>query len=170
MDGYGMVILAAGGSSRLGQPKQLLHYQDKSLIQHIAQIAVDVVRSPVVAVLGAHAHLIGDQLERIPVHTVYNPDWTSGIASSIRKGLLTALEFSPEMEAVIFTVCDQPHISADLILEMINARGGKNKSIVACTYDRTVGTPVLFSKQHFNELLQLHDHEGAKKIIHQDPG
>ena len=161
----GIVILAAGASTRLGKPKQLLQYKGNSLIQHIAQIAVSVVHGPVVVVTGAHAGLITLQLSGLPVQPVYNPYWNSGIGSSIRKGLQAALDLSPELEEVIFAVCDQPHISPGLFRDMINARVKSKKQIVACAYGNTLGTPVLFSKHYFVELLQLKNDEGARKLI-----
>jgi molybdenum cofactor cytidylyltransferase len=165
----GIVILAAGASSRLGQPKQLLQYQGRSLIQRIAQIAVQVVEERVVVVLGAYAGLIYPQIDPLPVIIRYNSNWEEGIASSIRKGLLAALEFSPQPEAVLFAVCDQPHISQALIQNMITSWERSGKSIIACAYGGTLGSPVLFSKLHYDELLQLKYDEGAKKLIQLHP-
>lgn len=169
MNSYGIVILAAGASTRLGQSKQLLQYKGESLIQRIARISLDVVPSPVVVVLGARAETIRTQIDHFPVRCVYNRDWTTGIASSIKKGLETVLEISPQLNDVLFAVCDQPYISQDLFREMINERRKSNKPIIACTYEDTLGTPVIFSKQFFHELLQLKDLEGAKKIMQHHP-
>jgi len=165
----GIVILAAGSSSRLGQPKQLLEFQGTSLIQRITQIAVSAVEKPVVVILGANCSLIHSQLTHLPVHIVYNPDWSQGMTSSIRKGLMALLYFSPDTEAVIFAVCDQPYISTDLFLEMIFVGSKTPKPIVACSYNNILGTPVLFKKEFFNVLLALKDNEGARKIIQSYP-
>ena len=169
MNTYGIVILAAGASTRLGQPKQLLQYQGESLIQRIARIAVDAVHSPVVVVLGAHAGKISPQLSSIPVQTVYNEDWTTGIASSIKKGLQAVLDISPKIGNVLFAVCDQPHISTDLFLDMITEKKTTNSPIIACSYDNSLGTPVLFSRKLFHELMQLKDAEGAKSVMQLHP-
>ncbi|HJZ41068.1 MAG TPA: nucleotidyltransferase family protein [Bacteroidales bacterium] len=165
MNLQGIVILAAGASTRLGKPKQLLQYEGNNLIQRITQIAVDVVNEPVVVVLGAHSDLIRPHISRLPVSIVYNPDWTSGIGSSIRKGLREVLDLSPDLDSVLFAVCDQPHVSRELFADMISTRINTKKPIVACSYGNTLGTPVLFSKQYFGELMRLKNFEGARKII-----
>lgn len=165
----GIVILAAGSSSRLGQPKQLLEFQGTTLIQRITQIAVNAVKKPVVVMLGANCSLIHAQLTHLPVHIVYNPDWSQGMTSSIRKGLMALLYFSPDTEAVIFAVCDQPYISPDLFVEMLDAGNKTLKPIVACLYNNILGTPVLFKKEYFDVVLSLKDNEGARKILQAHP-
>jgi molybdenum cofactor cytidylyltransferase len=165
----GIVILAAGSSTRLGQPKQLLEFQGTTLIQHITQIAVNAVKKPVVVILGANSSLIHSQLTHLPVHIVYNPHWSQGMTSSIRKGLSALLCFSPDTEGVIFTVCDQPYITPDLFLEMISVASKSHKPIVACLYNSVLGTPVLFKKEYFDVLLALKDNEGARKILQSHP-
>jgi molybdenum cofactor cytidylyltransferase len=165
----GIVILAAGSSTRLGQPKQLLEFQGTSLVQRIAQIAVSAVKKPVVVMLGANYSLIHAHLTDLPVHIVYNPDWPQGMTSSIRKGLMALLSISPETEGVIFAVCDQPYITPGLFQEMISVGSKSQKSIVACLYNNVPGTPVLFKKDFFDRLLALKDSEGARKIIQSHP-
>jgi molybdenum cofactor cytidylyltransferase len=165
----GIVILAAGSSTRLGQPKQLLEFQGTSLVQRIAQIAVNAVKKPVVVMLGANYSLIHAHLTDLPVHIVYNPDWPQGMTSSIRKGLMALLSISPETEGVIFAVCDQPYITPGLFQEMISVGSKSQKSIVACLYNNVPGTPVLFKKDFFDRLLALKDSEGARKIIQSHP-
>jgi molybdenum cofactor cytidylyltransferase len=165
----GIVILAAGSSTRLGQPKQLLEFQGTTLIQRMAQIAVNAVKKPVVIMLGANYSLIHARLTHLPVHIVYNPDWSQGMTSSLRNGLLALLNFSPDTEGVIFAVCDQPYITPDLFLEMISVGGQSQKPIVACLYNNILGTPVLFKKEYFDVLLALKDNEGARKIIQSHP-
>ena len=165
----GIVILAAGASTRLGQPKQLLEFQGTTLIQRITQIAVTAVQKPVVVILGANSSLIRSLLTHMPVHIVHNPDWPEGMTSSIRNGLSALLYFSPDTEGVIFAVCDQPYITPELFLEMISVGSKSNKPIVACNYNNVLGTPVLFKKEYFDVLLALKDNEGARKIIQSHP-
>jgi molybdenum cofactor cytidylyltransferase len=165
----GIVILAAGSSTRLGQPKQLLEFQGTTLIQRITKIAVNAINKPVVVILGANCNLVHGQLTHLPVHLVYNPDWLQGMTSSVRKGLMALLYFSPGTEGVIFAVCDQPYITADLFLEMISVGNKSQKSIVACVYNNIAGTPVLFKKEYFDALLALKDNEVPRSIIHSHP-
>jgi molybdenum cofactor cytidylyltransferase len=165
----GIVILAAGSSSRLGQPKQLLEFQGTTLIRHITQVAVHAVGNPVVVMLGANCSMIHSHLIHLPVHIVYNPDWAQGMTSSLRKGLMALKYFSPDTECAIFAVCDQPYITPDLFLEMISAGNKTQKPIVACHYNNIPGTPVLFKKEYFDVLLALKDTEGARKLLQTHP-
>ena len=91
------------------------------------------------------------------------------MTSSIRKGLMALLCFSPDTEGVIFAVCDQPYITPDLFQEMISVGSQSQKPIVACLYNNVLGTPVLFKKEYFDVLLALKDNEGARKILQTHP-
>ncbi|MBD0255631.1 MAG: NTP transferase domain-containing protein, partial [Cytophagales bacterium] len=84
----GLVILAAGSSSRMGQPKQLLPYDGESLVRRSARLGLLSGCFPVTVVLGANSLLIGTELEDLPVFVTENPDWEAGMASSIRAGLV----------------------------------------------------------------------------------
>jgi molybdenum cofactor cytidylyltransferase len=165
----GIVILAAGSSTRLGQPKQLLEFHGTTLIQRIIQNAVNAVKKPVVVMLGAHFNLIQPHIAYLPVQIVHNPDWPQGMTSSLRKGLMAIQALSPDTEGVIFTVCDQPYISTDLFLQMISVGNQTQKPIVACFYNNLLGTPVLFKKEYFDVLLALKYNEGARKILQSNP-
>ena len=98
-----------------------------------------------------------------------NQGWEEGIASSIRTGLSEMLRVYPRLDAVILTVCDQPFVSASLFKEMLARKKETGKGIIACAYDDTLGTPVLFGKEYFESLQQLQGQEGAKKLILQNP-
>jgi molybdenum cofactor cytidylyltransferase len=165
----GIIILAAGESSRMGEPKQLLTYEGTSLIRRIADAAVRAVDHPVVTVLGANCELIHPHLIDTPVHVVVNFEWRKGLSSSIGTGLKALLHFSPETEAVIFTLCDQPYVTHEVFSEMISLAQNTSRTIVACAYNNTLGNPVLFKKEHFAELLGLNGQAGAKKVIEQHP-
>lgn len=166
----GIVILAAGSSSRLGQSKQLLPYHDKSLLQHAIDAAIHSDQESVVVVLGANAELISKTINKMGVHIAENKEWEEGMASSLRKGLDALLKISPATDGVIFMVCDQPHVTTVLIDDLIKAQKKTGKPIVACNYGEITGPPALFHKSLFEELMQLKGDTGARKIIqqHQD--
>jgi molybdenum cofactor cytidylyltransferase len=167
MENVGIIILAAGSSSRFGDIKQLSFYENKTFIHHATVVAKEVVKK-VIVVLGAHAEKIKKEIEDINVRLVLNKDWEEGMASSIRAGLSTFLEIDPAAEAVIFMVCDQPFVSSSLLNELISKHEQTNKQIIASAYQGTVGTPVLFGKAFFPVLLNLKGQSGAKKIIEQN--
>lgn len=160
-----MIILAAGNSSRLGRPKQLLPFRGKTLIEHVLTEALAADLGPVVVVTGAyHAELEG-VLKGSAVAIVQNPHWETGMASGIVAGLKAALVLAPELKGVVVSVCDQPYITADLFRSMMALLDETEKGIVACTYKGTLGTPVLFSQRYFTELSVLTGEGGAKQLL-----
>jgi molybdenum cofactor cytidylyltransferase len=161
-----IVILAAGASTRLGRPKQLLPWQGKTLLQHAVETALTITTQPVV-VTGCNADQLVAGVNQSQVHVVFNPEWEQGIASSIRCGLQALLNRTPPPDQVIFMVCDQPFVSPGLLLDLINERQKSHKSIIASSYAGTLGIPALFDKTHFSQLLDLQGDTGAKKVIQQ---
>ena len=161
-----IVILAAGASTRLGRPKQLLPWQGKTLLQHAVETALTIATQPVV-VTGCNADQLVAGVDQTQVHIVFNPGWQQGIASSIRCGLQALLNRTPQPDQVIFMVCDQPFVSPGLLLDLINERQKSQKSIIASSYGNTLGIPALFDKTHFSQLLDLQGDTGAKKVIQQ---
>lgn len=161
----GLVILAAGASSRLGEPKQQLYFQGKTLLQRAIQAAQESGCAPVAVVLGANYEKLFPELENHPVVAVQNPEWQEGMAASIRSGLHALLQIKPELSDCIFMVCDQPYADAEVLKKLIQARQDGRNGIVASAYNNTLGTPVLFNKVYFPELLALQGQEGAKKLI-----
>ncbi|MCS3795615.1 NTP transferase domain-containing protein [Niastella sp. OAS944] len=163
-----IIILAAGASTRLGRPKQLLPWQGKTLLQHAVETALTITTQPVV-VTGCNADQLAAGIDHTQVHVVFNPEWEQGIASSIRCGLQALLNRTPSPDQVIFMVCDQPYVSPGLLLDLINERQKSHKSIIASSYAGTLGIPALFSATHFAQLLDLQGDTGARKIIQGAP-
>ncbi|MBO9204891.1 MULTISPECIES: nucleotidyltransferase family protein [Niastella] len=161
-----IIILAAGASTRLGRPKQLLPWQGVTLLQHAVQTALTVAVQPVV-VTGANGDHLAAALDPGQVKLVFNQNWQQGIASSIRCGLKTLLNRTPEPDQVIFMVCDQPFVTAGLLLDLINEQQKSRKPIVASAYAGTLGIPALFDKSLFSQLLDLQGDTGAKRLIQQ---
>lgn len=161
----GIVVLAAGASSRLGSPKQLLNYSGATLLQHAIEAAQSSDAAKVLVVLGAHADAIKHALDNTTVDTIVNTEWKEGMASTIRCGLQTLVEMNPQLDAVIFMVADQPFVTTELLNNLLDLHRKEQHSIVASKYGSTFGTPVLFSKQFFPELLQLTGDVGAKSLV-----
>jgi molybdenum cofactor cytidylyltransferase len=166
MEKPAILILAAGSSQRLGQPKQLLSHTNNSLLYYAASEALKTTNN-VVVVLGSHAEMIQEELKNLPVQFLHNKDWKEGMSSSIRNGLSFLLEEMPQLDAVMIMVSDQPFVSASLLNDIIEKYRETKKPVVACSYKDTVGVPALFDKSLFDDLLQLSGPSGAKKIIAQ---
>jgi molybdenum cofactor cytidylyltransferase len=165
----GLVILAAGCSSRMGQPKQLLPYDGESLVRRSARLGLLSGCFPVTVVLGANSLLIGTELEDLPVFVTQNPDWEAGMASSIKVGLAHTLHVLPTVNAVIIALCDQPLVTPALLHGLTDAFVAAGKPIVATRYGDTTGVPALFGRELFEALERLNGQEGARKLIAGNP-
>lgn len=161
----GIIILAAGNSSRLGQPKQLLHYKGFTLLQNTIIHAQLVSNTVVVVVTGANRSQIEQEITDSTVKTVHNSEWETGMASSIVIGLQTLLKFKPEIKNTVITVCDQPFLTSKIFNDLLEVQKSTGKSIVAAAYASTLGVPVLFSSFYYKQLLLLKGQEGAKKLL-----
>lgn len=163
-----IIILAAGASSRMHEPKQLLPYRDKSFLAHTVTEAQKTLL-PVIVVLGANASTIKSQTGMMAVEIVVNEKWKNGISSSIIAGLNKALERYKDSQNCIFSVCDQPYITSAVFLELVDQKKKSGKKLVASCYEDTLGTPCLFDKEFFGELLMLRGDLGAKSILQKYP-
>jgi molybdenum cofactor cytidylyltransferase len=161
------ILLAAGASVRLGQPKQLLTYHGKTFIQNMISAAVSAKLHPVVVVLGAHSDLISGEIKNNNIHLAHNNDWEEGIASSIRCGIKTLQKIDAACDAAILIVCDQPYIKASLLDDLVVSQGKTGAPIAAAYYNGVAGTPALFHKKIFSDLLLLRGDKGAQKILRQ---
>lgn len=161
----GIIILTAGNSSRLGQPKQLLKYKGNTLLRNtITQVKL-VPNSIIVVVTGAYKQQIVEELAFAEVNVVDNPHWQDGMASSISAGLSKLRVLSPNIETCIFTVCDQPYLSAEIFTRMLALHSECKKGIVASAYADTLGVPMLFNRKYFDVLVNLTGQDGAKKLL-----
>jgi molybdenum cofactor cytidylyltransferase len=165
----GIIILAAGASTRLGKPKQLLHFNDKSLLQHAIDTAESAEGNPVIVVLGSSAGLIQAALESERAQIVINENWQDGMSSSICCGLKALINSNPKIEEVILLLADQPFIASSLLTQLKEKKMETGKSIVACTYKNHPGVPALFSRDFFPALLSLKGPQGARKLFFEFP-
>ena len=161
----GALILAAGSSSRMGRPKQTLQFQGESLIRRAALAALGAGCHPVVVVTGANAELMRRELDGLDVCEVLNTLWETGMASSIRVGVKGLVGADAGADAAVVMLCDQPHVTADVLSDIVAAHRTTGKAIVASTYGGSFGVPALFSRKFFAELERLEGAAGAKQVI-----
>ncbi|MBB4802294.1 molybdenum cofactor cytidylyltransferase [Flavobacterium nitrogenifigens] len=160
-----IVILAAGNSSRLGRPKQLLEYKESTLLRNTISEALKVENSFLILVTGSNNNLIEKELNSVEITVAFNSDWQSGMSSSIIKGIQKVLDLNSNCESCILSVCDQPFLTNAIFENLMKESETTKKGIAASAYSKALGTPVLFHKKYFEELLQLKGQEGAKKLI-----
>jgi len=161
------VLLAAGASSRLGHPKQLVPFHGKPLIAHAIEAALAADVGPVWVVLGAYAQAIRPVVKPYGVRVVYNRQWANGLSSTIRAAL-TALTPGDSKDA-LFMLCDQPCLEARHLAELVAARRASGRAIAASAYGGERGVPAVFARATWPELAALEGGCGARSVIARDP-
>ncbi len=156
------IILAAGRSSRLGAPKQLLGWHGIPFVRHVAQRALSAGLAPVIVVSGAYAAEVEAALQALQVRIAYNPDWELGQSTSVQAGIRAVLS---ENGSAIFLLSDQPQVTEKLLQELIQAHSRSLADIVAPRVHGKRANPVLFDRRIFSELLQLQGDTGGRALF-----
>lgn len=154
------VVLAAGGSRRMGTPKQLLPWEGEPLVRRAVLAASSVLAERVILVTGYCAEQVEEAVANTGVRTLRNPLWTEGLASSLR---VAVAALPADCDGVVFCSCDQPGIGAPQIQALLEARSGER--IVAASYAGTLGIPACFPRSSFKALSGLSGEHGAKTLL-----
>jgi 4-nitrophenyl phosphatase len=160
------VVLAAGGSTRFGECKQLLDWKGKTLLAHVSDLALQAGLDPVIVVLGCQAEETYSALKDRPVLRLTNHRWGEGMSTSVRTGLAAV---PPQAEGALFLPCDQPRITAGLLRSIVDRFRETRAGIVHPVHDDRRGTPVLFSRRLFPELSAVTGDEGGRRLIERYP-
>jgi molybdenum cofactor cytidylyltransferase len=159
------VVLAAGGSTRFGKPKQFALFQGETFIRRIVAAAIEAGCAPVVVVTGEDSAQVTSELTGFRVTIAMNPDCQCGLGSSIVVGIRHAMNLAADLDAVVLLTCDQPFVTVAVVAQLIQLRLTSGKPIIASTYAETIGIPALFDRSCFPDLLRLKGDSGAKGII-----
>jgi molybdenum cofactor cytidylyltransferase len=159
----GVIVLAAGSSSRMGAPKQLLNFGGRTLVRRAAETALASECRQVIVVLGWEPERIRPALHGLPVETVVNPSWSDGIGTSIRAGIKVAL--SRGLDGVVLALADQVLVTSAMLNRLLVTHRESGQPIVASRYAGTVGVPAFFSRVFFSHLLALEPDQGCKGIM-----
>jgi molybdenum cofactor cytidylyltransferase len=157
-----IVVLAAGDSSRLGRPKQLVQIGGQPALQRVVSSAVAVAGSAVTVVLGAHAGEITRMLQHSSAAVLINRQWDEGISASIRCGISS---LSSGCDAVLLLLGDQAAVTSADLKRLVGAWNGQETVLAASAYQGQLGVPAIFPRWCFSELQQLRGDQGAKAII-----
>ena len=164
------IIVAAGSSSRLGQPKQLVTIDGEPLLQHAIRCAGEAGASPVFAVLGAHRELIQNGIDFGATRIVVNDEWEEGMASSIRAGVRAVQADAPTAESLLLMTCDQPRVTAENLHRLIQMSYAQSApTAIASTYEEIRGIPAVFPRQAIPDLLSLRGDKGARALLAKPP-
>ena len=147
-----IIIPAAGSSSRLGQPKQLVEFEDETLIRRSTRIALEASDN-VIVVTGCERDAVTKEIEDLPVFVVDNPEWELGMGKSIAVGVQAALDRFEKLVGVAVYLCDTPLIDAVHLSNVIET--GVESEVVLTQYDETTGVPAYFGQSLFEQLSIL---------------
>jgi molybdenum cofactor cytidylyltransferase len=156
------IVLAAGASTRYGQPKQLLSVGHKTMLQHVVDI---VLASPVdqtIVVLGHCAGEMGATLKGTPADILTNEEWEAGLSTSVQAGLRAV---RPDVQAALFVLADQPAITPQIIAILLERYQETGGPIVVPTYQGKRGNPALFDRALFAELMEVREDQGGRQLI-----
>lgn len=162
------VVLAAGASSRMGRPKQLLPWgpDDEPMLRQVVRVALAAPVERVIVVLGCTADEIAPVLAGLPVQIVLNPAWAKGLSTSVRAGLEA---IGPGDEAALFVLGDQPHLTAKTLAAVVGRYRRTRADIVIPAAGERRGAPALFSRALFHELSTARGDRGGRAIIERHP-
>lgn len=161
------VILAAGGSARLGSTKQLLPLEGRPLLQHVIDTAAAADLNPIVIVLGYRATEIEAALELPgPAHIVLNPDYTKGQATSLRAGLSG---LATDVRAAVILLGDQPGIATGAIREAVAVYERTKGPAVRSFYRGRPGHPVVLDRAVWPALMTETGDRGARELLAEHP-
>ncbi len=156
------IILAAGGSERLGEPKQLLAWRGRPFVAQVAETALVAGLDPVIVVTGAYQPEVETALVNLPVQCVFNPDWASGQASSLKAGLKTLPD---DCDRALFLLSDQPQITVPMVRQLIERHNAVRGPITAPMTRERRGNPVLFAREIFGALEKVHGDQGGRAVF-----
>jgi len=162
---YG-IVLAAGESKRMGQPKQLLPFGKQTLIETVVENVLQSQIQKTVVVLGANKDEIAKKLDKYPVSMIFNPRFKQGMLSSIQRGFEA---IAKEASAVLIILGDQPTIPAWVIDSIIHTYRNTGKGIVVPVFQMRRGHPVLFDCKYRDEVAALDAAVGLRALVHGHP-
>jgi molybdenum cofactor cytidylyltransferase len=156
------VILAAGGSTRFGSPKQLARWGNKTFVEHVADVALASQARPVIVVLGAEVEHCRAVLADRPVHIVVNETWVEGQSTSMRAGLAA---LPPHVGCALFLLADLPGVTPEVINQLIQRHRQTLAPLIWPEFEGRRGNPVLFDRRLFPELRQISGDTGGKPVL-----
>lgn len=158
--------MAAGSSSRLGHPKQLVRFKGKSLLQQVVDMADSFKFDSQILVLGANSEEITRNIDHRSFKIVINENWKKGMSTSIKVGLTESLKLEKDLDHILMLVSDQPFVDRKNMEKLIKVQFSGNSEATFSEYDDNIGVPAIFSRELFSELQKLEGDHGAKKLIY----
>jgi molybdenum cofactor cytidylyltransferase len=160
------ILLAAGESRRMGRLKQLLPWGRRTVIEACLENLLNAHVDEVIVVLGHRHEEIQAHLQHLPVRIVVNENYHQGMTSSIQRGVQAV---SPDAQAVLIALVDQPMIVTDIINRLIDAYRVRGKQIVIPEYEGRGGHPILIDMAYRDEILNVDPDIGLRQVLRNHP-
>jgi molybdenum cofactor cytidylyltransferase len=160
-----VLILAAGKSSRMGNIKQLLKIEGKTLIENAIETSMKIEKTSTLCVLGAHAAEIKKKVDMSNVDVTINKDYELGLSSSIISGIKHLQKQKKQFDGIFLLLADQPAIKVAYYQEMVALFSKEKKKIIASKYENGFGVPAIFPKSFIENLLAIKGDKGAKEFL-----
>ena len=162
------IVLAAGGSSRYGQCKQLIEIDGSSLVRHaVSKLSSLFSHDRINVVVGANSRAVAQAISDLPVTIIHNEYWQNGLASSLKAGINS---IGPGCPAVMITLCDQVLVAENHLRQLLGLWIDDPSMIIASNYADTLGTPAVIPAEFYPQLLALEGDAGAKSILKNNAG
>ncbi|WP_445748931.1 nucleotidyltransferase family protein [Polaribacter sp.] len=165
MNKIAVLVLAAGKSSRMHTPKQLLKIGNQSLLDIVLAKAIQVVSTPIYCVLGANAATIQQEIATKNVVYIFNENYQEGLSTSIVSGINYLEKNHPNLEGVFILLADQPAIEIAYLKNLIELFAENKNKIIASNYQKRNGVPAIFPREFFKELKLLKGDFGARDFL-----
>jgi len=156
------LVLGAGGSRRLGRPKQLLPYRDGTLLGHVVGVARMCGFDQLVVAIGGSAHAVRAGVDLTGADVVVNEAYGEGCSSSIAAALAVV---DPRCDVLVLMLGDQPGVTPDTVAALLAGRG--EAPLAVCRYDDGRGHPIAFARRVFGALADLHGDKGVWRLLDQ---
>ena len=160
-----VLILAAGNASRMGRIKQLLPYNNSTILQVAINNALASKANEVHCVLGANSEIIQKEIKADKVTFINNPNWQEGLSSSIVVGVKYLQSLKEQTDAILIMLADQPKVDSYYLNELIDLFKNNEDKIITSLYKNKKGVPAIFPSTYFNELLKLKGDKGANLLL-----
>ncbi|WP_299130115.1 nucleotidyltransferase family protein [uncultured Winogradskyella sp.] len=160
-----VLLLAAGTSTRMKKPKQLLPIGKETLLTVVINNLLNSNISKLYCVLGAHTKPITEKLKDYNITCVHNQNYKQGLGSSINAGIRAIMNDNVLFDAVLIVLGDQPNVDAAYINQLIKKAKENPGNVISSTYNTSYGVPAIFPKHYFESLLHLRGDKGAKDFL-----
>ena len=163
---FGVVVLAAGRSTRMGAPKLLLPWRGRSLLRRAVEAGVESGAADVVVVLGSEAERLAAEVPPGRARVIHNPDFAHGQSTSLRRGLAALAE---DLAGAVCYPADQPFVTAAVIRQLVSAHQQTGRPIVVAEASGVRGAPVFFARSVFPLVMRIEGDQGARSLIQAHP-